>query len=156
MRELLKTIYKGLVVAESWVRHPFLLVVRLYWGAQLVMIGFGKWMHIGGVSTYFESLGLSHPYFQASLVATMELLGGISLFTGLLSRLFTIPLIIIFGVAYSTAHIEAVHHLFSNPSLFLHQEPFLFLYAALLVFCFGPGLFSFDAWLEKRWFGRTL
>jgi len=53
-------------------------------------------------------------------------------------------------IAYITSEQEALHALFSNPDKFLAADPFLFLYASLIVFVFGPGRISIDALLFKR------
>jgi putative oxidoreductase len=52
-------------------------------------------------------------------------------------------------VALWTADREAVNQIFSNPDKFLGTDPFLFLYAAVLVFAFGPGKISVDALIFK-------
>ena len=39
--------------------------------------------------------------------------------------------------------------IFSDPDKFLTADEFLFLFAVVLVFAFGPGKFSID-WLIKR------
>jgi putative oxidoreductase len=148
--------YKSLVIGEKALGSFILLVIRLYWGWLLFFTGLGKWMHIGSVGGYFASLNISAPYFFAGLVATIELVGGISLFFGLWARLFTIPLVINFIVAYSTANIAATKNIFLMPGEFIKQEPFLYLYASLIVLCFGSGFFSFDYWIEKKIYGKPL
>jgi putative oxidoreductase len=47
-------------------------------------------------------------------------------------------------IAYLTADHEAVTSIFSDPDKFTGADPFLFLFAAVLVFCFGPGKFALD------------
>lgn len=156
MSNWIKTGYKGLVLSENFVRHFLLLAIRLYWGVLLIMTGIGKWANIGSVASFFADLGIPAPYFSAYLAATFEFLGGVSLVVGLFSRIFSIFLIVIFAVAYATSHLESVHMLFNNPSLFISQDPFLYLYASLIVLCFGPGMFSFDYWIERKAYGKAL
>lgn len=152
----LKQLYYGVVKGETFLAHPLLLLIRIYWGALLVMSGIGKLGNINGVADYFATLNISPPLFMAYLVAAIEILGGISLFIGFATRLFSLLLVILFVTAYATAHQEALVNFFGNPKLFITQDPFLFLYASLVVLCFGPGLFSIDYWLEKRSFGKPL
>ena len=52
-------------------------------------------------------------------------------------------------VAYLTADLDRVKAIFSDPDKFLTADEFLFLFAVVLVFAFGPGKFSID-WLIKR------
>jgi len=148
--------YRGFVKGENSLRHILLLIIRLYWGSLLVMTGLGKWMNIQGVTEYFSSLHIPYPQVAAYCAATVELLGGISLFLGFFSRIFSLLLSILFITAYSTAHKEAFTNLQSFPSQFIMQDPFLYLYAALIILCFGPGIFSIDYWLEKRSYGEAL
>ncbi len=153
---IFKSIYKWLVVGETILSHPFLLIIRLYWGFLLAVAGFGKLANISGTAEFFETLNIPSPLLMTYLVGIFELLGGLSLFFGLFTRLLMIPVIVILIVAFLTAHKEAVSVILTNPSLFTTQSPFLYLFTALVVFCFGPGLFSFDYWMEKRAYGKAL
>ncbi|MCH9626457.1 MAG: hypothetical protein S4CHLAM2_00790 [Chlamydiales bacterium] len=152
----LKRFYHAVTRAERGIGHFLLLIIRLYWGGLLVMTGVGKLMNIEGVADFFASLNLPAPLFTAYFVGIFELIGGASLFLGLFSRLFSIALVILFFVAYGTAHQEALINFFVNPSLFIMQEPFLYLYASLLVLGFGPGFFSIDYWWERKVYGHSL
>ncbi len=152
----IKHVYYGIVQAENFIGNFFLLIIRLFWGGSFVMTGVGKLMNIGAVGDYFASLHVPAPYFTAYVVGIFELLGGISLFIGLFSRLFSIALVVILIVAYATAHPDALASIFVKPSMFFSETPFLFLYASLVVLCFGPGFVSFDYWMERRAFGRAL
>jgi len=152
----LKRLYYGIVQGENFLGHFLLLVIRLYWGGLLIITGIGKLMNIHGVADFFASLDLPAPLFMAFFVAIVELIGGVSLFIGLFSRLFTILLVLVFFGAYSTAHQEALISFFTNPSLFIMQDPFLYLYASLIVLCFGPGFISIDYWVEKKSYGKAL
>ncbi|MCH9625539.1 MAG: hypothetical protein S4CHLAM123_07150 [Chlamydiales bacterium] len=152
----LKKAYWGLVQGEHFIGHFLLLVIRVYWGGLLVITGLGKWMNIHGVADFFASVDIPFPLFSAYLVATLEVIGGISLFLGLFSRIFSVILTVLFFVAYATAHQEAFVSFFVNPTLFIMQQPFLYLYASLVVMCFGPGFISIDYWIEKRAYGKGL
>jgi putative oxidoreductase len=66
------------------------------------------------------------------------------LLLGLFSRFASVALMGVMTVALLTAEHEAVTHIFSDPDKFLSTDPFLFLYAALLVFAFGPGRIAVD------------
>ena len=109
-------------------------------------------MHIQQVIEHFETLGIPEAKVAAYVAATVELLGGISLIFGILTRFFSLLLSAHFITAYALAHPVSLSH----PTTIIQQEPFLYLYAALVVLCFGPGLFSFDYWIEKKKFGQPL
>lgn len=152
----IKKCYYSLVQGENFVRHFLLLILRLYWGGTLVMIGLGKWINLDGTAEFFGSLGIPAPMVMAFLVGLFEFLGGVSLFLGWFARVFTIPLIVIFVVAYATAHADAMVAIFVQPDLFISQSPFLYLLTSLIVLCFGSGAISIDYWVEKKGFGRPL
>lgn len=152
----LKHLYFGLVKGENFLGNFLLLIIRLYWGGLLIMTGIGKWTNIYEVADFFASLDIPFPLFSAYLVGTVEFFGGVSLFVGLFSRLFTVLLTAVFIFAYATAHEEALINFFVTPSLFIEQDPFLFLYTTLVVLCFGPGFASIDYWLEKRAYGKEI
>lgn len=155
-RKWLQAGYKGLSDVGHFVSHLLLLVVRLYWGALLVKTGVGKWINAADIAEFFSEINIPYPYFSAFFVGLFEILGGISLFLGLFARIFAIPVIIILATAYWTAHYSALTDFFVNPALFLSEPPFLFLYAVLLVFCFGPGAISLDYFIEKKAYGHRL
>lgn len=129
----------------------FLLAVRLIWGWQLVVTGWGKWHDIPKVVGFFTNIGIPLPTLNAYVVATTELFGGLFLILGLLSRLTPIPLIISMVVAYITTEQEALGELAKgNPDPFFAAAPFLFLLASLMIFVFGPGCLSLDCLLLKK------
>ncbi|MFZ3216329.1 MAG: hypothetical protein WA192_09755, partial [Candidatus Acidiferrales bacterium] len=51
---------------------------------------------------------------------------------------------------YWTADREALLGFFSDPNKFANADPFVFLFAALLILIFGPGKFALDALLAKK------
>ena len=56
--------------------------------------------------------------------------------------------------AYLTADIDAARAIFSDPDKFLGAAEFQFLFAVVLVFIFGPGIFSLDALISRYFVGR--
>lgn len=148
-------LYSWTIVCGENLQSLFLLYMRLIWGHQFFLTGLSKFMHIDAVAQFFTTLGISHPFFVAYVVAFFETVGGLCLFFGFASRLAAIPLIIIMVSALSLAHSDAFVQLrfLFEPALLVHQAPYPFLLTALLVFIFGPGRVSIDAWL-KRWASR--
>lgn len=146
----LRKIYQPLVQMGIFLQPFLLLLLRLHWGWLLFFTGLGKWENPDRVAEFFSSLNLPIPYFTAYFVGTIELLGGLFLFFGFLSRLSALFVSLVMITAYATAHREALMHFFTEPSQFVNEPPFMFLLVALIVFCFGPGVFSID-WLGRRW-----
>lgn len=152
----LKRLYYGLIKTEGFLGNFLLLAIRLYWGGSLVFTGLGKLMNAERVGDYFASLGVPAAYFFAYLIGLTEMIGGASLFIGLFSRLMSVFLVCLLFGAYGFAFPEALSHVFSQPSAFISKDPFLFLFASLIIFCFGPGFISFDYWIEKKTYGKAL
>lgn len=137
-------LYQPLVAFGNALQQVFLLAVRLIWGWQFFISGFGKWGKIDSVREFFQTLHIPFPTMNAYLVASVETFGGILLILGLFSRLASIPLSITMIVALLTAHTDVVS-LFTDIKAAFAYSPFTFLMAALIVFVFGPGRYSLDA-----------
>lgn len=149
MLRFLNFLNNGFAAVGSLFRSPILLILRLFFGISFMFAGFGKLLDISHFSDTLLTLHVPYPSLLAWLVAFTEIIGGLLLTIGLLSRIAAIPLIIVMCAAYSTVHIEALAALTTNPKLFVSEAPFNFLLTSLLVFAFGPGIFSID-WLLSR------
>src|SRR6478672_9128539 len=143
--EIVRKLYGWLIAVGNALRSPVLLTIRLYWGWEFFLTGKGKLMDLSKPTEYFASLGIPFPHFSAILAACTESFGGLLLLVGLASRLITIPMMILLVIAYLTADIEAARAIFSDPDKFLSAAEFQFLFAVVIVFVFGPGIFSVDA-----------
>jgi putative oxidoreductase len=146
----LKKLYKTVFYYVSFGQSPFLLLVRLYWGYQLIESGWGKLHNLQKVTEFFTSLNLPMPGQTAVAISCLEFFGGIFLAIGLLSHLTALALTINMIVAYITADREAWNSIFSDPDKFYAAAPYTFLVASLIVLFFGPGKFAVD-WLLDRW-----
>ena len=131
-------------------QSPFLLAVRLYWGWQFMLTGWGKLHNIPHVTQFFMSLGIPAPGLNAWMVALMEFLGGILLIVGFGSRLTGLALTVDMVAAYVAADREALRAIFSDPGKFYNADPYTFLFASLLILVFSPGKFALDHLLSRR------
>jgi putative oxidoreductase len=152
MKKLLE-LYERFAVLASYLRSPFLLVVRLYWGWQLVQSGWGKLHHLDRVTDFFTSLNLPAPGATAHFVSGLEFVGGMLLILGLGTRLIGLILSVNMLVAYWTADRDALFAVLSDPGKFYNADPYTFLFASAMVLVFGAGVFSVDALLKKRYRG---
>ena len=150
-----KDLYALLIRIGDSLQSPFLLAVRLYWGWQFAQTGWGKLGDIQKVTNFFTTLGIPAPALNAWFVSGLEFAGGILLILGLGSRLIAVPLIVDMIVAYSTADRAALRGIFSDPDKFYGAAPYTFLFASLIVLIFGPGRFSLDALLTRRFTSST-
>ena len=135
----------------SSLQSPFLLLIRVYWGWQFAQTGWGKLHNLPHVIDFFTSLGLPAPGPTAVLVSSFELVGGILLAFGLLSRITALGIVIDMTVAYITADREALASVFSaDPSKFAAADPFIFWAVGLVVLIFGPGKYALDTLLAAK------
>lgn len=145
----LRHLYQQVFKTADYLQSPFLLLVRLYWGWQLVQSGWGKLHNLEKVTDFFTSLGLPMPAQMAVFISCVELFGGIFLALGLLSRLTALVLTVNLITAYITADREALFSIFSDPDKFYAAAPYTFLVASLIVLIFGAGKFSLDELLNR-------
>lgn len=148
----LKAAYGSLIKLGSYLQSPLLLILRLFWGYNFFISGLGKFQNIDKITQFFESLKIPFPEFNAYLSGGVECVGGLCLLLGFASRLVSIPLIITMGVAYMTAHFDAVKNIYEDPQNFINQAPFNYLLTSLIIFIFGPGRISIDYILQRLFF----
>ena len=154
LTELSRTGYELLKAGASSLKSPFLLGVRLYWGWQMFVAGSAHLSDVPAMVERFQEWGIPFPTLNVYLSGLTEIVCGLLLLVGFASRLITIPLIVNFCVAYLTASREVLLNVFNDPDAFVSDAAFLFLLASLVVFIFGPGVWSVDT-LLKKFFGRS-
>lgn len=120
-------------------------VARLTLGWIFLESGWGKLHNLPKVIAFFTSLGIPAPQIQAPFAAFMEFACGVLLLAGLLTRLASLPLIVIMTVAIVTAKKGDIHEL---SDLFAMQE---YLNIALLLWlgAYGAGPISLDRLFAK-------
>src|SRR5436309_7268559 len=137
--------YRIYVWGLSYVGDLLVLVVRLYWGSMLVRSGWQKFVNLDATAQFFESLGIIWPKFNAAVSGCAEFGCGLLLVIGLAARIAAVPLTINMLVAFVMASGDRFRAIFSAPNDFVTAPEFLYLFACLLVWAFGPGVISLDA-----------
>jgi putative oxidoreductase len=153
VKHLAKAAYLAEIRVLDYLKHPFLLILRLYFGWGFMSAGLGKLLNIETHTGFFRDWGIPAPMLNVYLAGTTETVGGFLLLIGLASRIITIPLIGTMLVAYLTAHTEQLYALWGNTPLFFKAPPFPYLFTCVVVLLFGPGLLSIDGiikWLLAR------
>jgi len=123
----------------------FLLAARLVVATGFTEAAHLKWEAIDATGQWFGVLGFPFPLFTAYLVSSVEVAGVVLLSLGLLTRLITIPLMIIMITAIFAVHLpngfECAKNGFEIP---LYYFIFLGLFLS-----HGPGRYSLDHKLFK-------
>lgn len=132
--------------AVRWLQCLAPLLTRLVFGVGFFHAGLGKWHHFDRTIAYFTDLGIPAPAANAAFVSTLEVVGGLALVLGLLTRVFAALLSSTMVVAILTAERENF-----TQALNLHGEtsltdvvPVVFLLALLGLVAFGPGKIALD------------
>jgi putative oxidoreductase len=139
-----------LIAAANSLQSPFLLLVRLYWGFQMMQTGWGKLHSLAKVTGFFTSLGIPLPGVNAPFIAALEFIGGILIILGLGSRIVSLLLVADMLVAFWVADREALFSVFSDPDKFYAASPYPFLLAFLIILIFGPGKLALDELIARR------
>ncbi len=145
----MKKLYASYVSLVSQLQSLFLLIIRLYWGWQFFVTGRAHLANLNKTADFFQSLNIPMPKLNAIMAGSTECIGGLLLLLGLGSRIITVPLIFTMVIAYLTADSDKVKGIFTNPDAFVSAAPFLFLLTAVIVWIFGPGIFSLDAIIAR-------
>jgi putative oxidoreductase len=152
----------------AWLTNPptdgpqSTMLLRLMAGGVFLWEGILKFVYQNQGIGRFTKLGIPWPHFTANSVACLEIVGGLLLLSGLLTRLIAIPFIIEMIVAILSTKISL--YLGTSPLPLPPAPPKVGMwavlhegrsdYAQLLTTAFlmvnGPGRWSLDALLRKK------
>ena len=99
-----------------------------------------KWSGIENVASWFGTIGIPFPTINAYLAASTEAAGVILLTLGFLTRLISLPLIIVMIVAIVTVHLP--HGFAAGDNGF--EIPLYYMLFLFIFFSNGAGKFSLD------------
>ncbi len=126
---------------ERWASW-LLLLLRLLFGGLLLAHGIDKWIRFEELELHFPDPLAVGSRFSLMLCIFAEVFCAGFVILGLLTRLMLIPIVIALLVA-----LFAIHH---GQPFFSRELPFIFLSLFLLLMLFGPGRYSFDAWIGRH------
>ncbi len=141
------------VIRPAW-HSRSILFVRLAVALIFLTQGILKYMDPNMGVNRFTKIGFPHPYFTAHFAGTFEMICGVLVVVGLVTRLAAVPLLVVICTAIATTKI---------PELFRPNQGFWFmvsdartdfamLMSLLFLLCAGAGSWSFDA----RWVCSTV
>ena len=151
----------------TWLMNPpttgpkSTLLLRLMAGGVFLWEGILKFVYANQGVGRFTKLGMPFPAFTANFVASLEIVGGLLLLSGLLTRVIAIPFIIEMIVAIPSTKISL--YLGTSPLPLPPALPKVGIwavhevrseYAQIMTVIFllinGPGRWSLDALLQKQ------
>ncbi len=152
----------------AWLTNPptegpkSTLILRLMAGGVFLWEGILKFVYANQGIGRFTKLGMPLPHFTADFVACLEIVGGLLLLAGLLTRLIAIPFVVEMIVAILSTKISL--YLGTSPLPLPAAPPKVGMwavlhevrseYAQLLTVLFlminGPGRWSLDAVLSQQ------
>jgi putative oxidoreductase len=121
-------------------------LLRVVVGVVLAAHGWQKMMDFGAWQEQVASLGIPFPEIAAPLALAAELLGGLGLIFGLLTRLAAFGVFCNMAVAIATVHLHK--GLFAENGGF--EFPLVLAAAAVFFIAAGPGPISLEAFMRKR------
>lgn len=126
------------------------ILIRLIVGAVFLSEGIQKFLFpaIRGAGR-FEKIGLPSPEFLGSFVGTFEILCGALILIGFLTRLASIPLIIIMLVAIATTKAEVLSNQGFWEMMHGSRTDWSMLLGSIFLLIKGGGSWSVDSKLDK-------
>ncbi|MDX5628382.1 MULTISPECIES: DoxX family protein [unclassified Brenneria] len=123
-----------------------LLVARILMPILFIVAGYGKLGDAyAGTQQYMQAMGV--PTFLLPLTILLELGGGLAILFGFLTRtvaLFTVAFTILTALIFHTNFAEGVNQVMFMKNLTIAG-------GYLLLAVTGPGLYSIDRLLNKKW-----
>lgn len=127
------------------------IIIRLMVGAVFLSEGIQKLLFpaIRGAGR-FEKIGLPSPEFLGSFVGTVEIICGIFILLGLLTRLASIPTLVIMIVAIATTKLEILANEGFWAMMHGSRTDWAMLLGSFFLIIKGGGRFSMDWLIFKR------
>jgi uncharacterized membrane protein YphA (DoxX/SURF4 family) len=129
---------------------PAVILIRLIVGGVFLSEGIQKFLFPADLGVgRFAKIGIPSPEVMAPFVGVVEIVGGVLLLAGFLTRLVAIPLIINMLVAITTTKIPILHK--SGFWTMAHEArvDYAMLLGCIFLLIVGAGTWSLDAGLTR-------
>ncbi len=126
----------------------FLLLIRVYWGFLFFIGGVYKVIHMAAFIVFLQQLGVYG--FVSYFIAVFEVVCGVLIFFGLLTRWAAFVTSVMMLLAYIIASPDQFRSFFTDPNAFFSSKSFPYLFASLVLLFFGPGSASLDRMFRKK------
>jgi uncharacterized membrane protein YphA (DoxX/SURF4 family) len=122
------------------------LLVRVMVGWVFLSEGIQKFLYPAALGVgRFEKIGIPVPHFSASFVGVVEIVCGLLLIVGLLTRLAAIPLLIDISVAIATTKVPMLSKTGFWGAMHEARTDFCMFLGLVFLIAVGSGWLSFDA-----------
>lgn len=136
----LKKLYLEFTRLSEYLKSFSLLLARLAIAYGFYSPAMNKWSDINSVAEWFGSMGIPLPLLNAYMAASTEIAGVVLLTLGFLTRLISVPLIIVMIVAIITVHLPNGFSAGDNG----FEIPLYYMLFLLVFVANGAGKFSLD------------
>ncbi len=122
------------------------LLLRILVGWVFLTEGIQKFLFPAALGVgRFAKIGIPWPHISAPFVGAVEVVCGMLLMIGLVTRFAAIPLLIDIGVAIATTKIPMLLHQGFWPAMHEGRTDFCMLLGLIAILCVGAGRISCDA-----------
>ena len=132
---------------SSYIAFLAPLMTRIVLGQAFFFAGRGKWANFERTVSFFSDSGIPFPSANAAFVSSLEVVGGICLILGLLTRLMAAGLASTMVVALLTADNDKLMNAMGSD--LTDVTSLVFLLFMLWLALYGPGPFCLDHLLSK-------
>jgi putative oxidoreductase len=128
------------------------LIVRLLVGGVFFLEGVKKFLFADQWGAgRFVRIGIPAPHIMGPFVGAVEIVCGLLLLVGLLTRLASLPLIIDISVAIASTKVPILLKSGFWPMEAEARTDYSMLLGSIYLLIVGAGAWSLDAWLASRW-----
>jgi len=145
MNAFVTVFYDWSRIVAGWFSWAAPLAVRITVGVVFMGTGWTKLHNLPAITKNFTALGIPTPEILTPFVSGVELVGGILLLVGLLTRFAAVPLMVVMVVAIISAKAGDIDSL---ETLLGFEEVSYFVMFAWLAIA-GPGPVSLDHFILK-------
>lgn len=140
------SLYKFIEQLLDKMQSVSLLFLRLILAYGFYEPAMMKWKDISSVAEWFGTMGIPLPTLNAYMAASTELAGVVLLTLGLMTRLISIPLIVVMIVAITTVHLSNGFSSGNNG----FEIPLYYMLMLIVLAAHGAGEFSVDHFLVNK------
>lgn len=147
----MQKIFEKILEKSSSLKDLSLLIVRLILAYGFYEPAMNKIKNFNAIVGWFgESLNLPFPYLNAVMATATEVAGVVLIALGLMTRIISIPMMVVMVVAIKTVHWTNGFPASENGI----EIPLYYMIMLFVLFTHGPGKFSLDETIFKKFWTK--